>query len=172
LRSVYDGILIGSGTLLADDPSLNCRIDGGRNPTPIILDTHGRCPSSAKVLGAGVRPILCVGADRKDSINLPVDLLIGEKNEGGCLKIRPLLEQLYERGMYTILVEGGGRVMRSFIREGCVDILELYLGSTFLGGGVPWGSGCDFLLSEAPSLQLRSMTSLENDVHLSYFWGT
>ena len=73
------------------------------------------------------------------SPNLPVDLLIAEQQEGGGLQIRPLLEQLYERGMYTILVEGGSSVIRSFIREGCVDILELYVGSTFLGGGVSWG---------------------------------
>lgn len=170
LRSVYDGILIGSGTLLIDDPSLDCRIEGGRNPTPIILDTHGRCPSTAKVLTAGKRPILCIGAHAKDRIDLPVELLIGETLEEGGLQIRSLLSKLYERGMYTVLVEGGGSVIRSFILEGCVDILELYVGATFLGGGGSWGEGSDFLLSQAPRLRLRTMNALGNDVHLSYFW--
>ena len=169
LRSVYDGILVGSGTLLADDPSLNCRIEGGRNPIPIIMDTHACCPADAKVLVAGKRPILCVGPDAPKREDLEVDYLVGQY-DGSMIDIPDLLQKLYKRGIYTVLVEGGAQVIRSFIEADCVDILEVYMGNVFLGGGKMWGEGCDFRLEHAPRLTLRSMEALNSDVHLSYFW--
>ena len=171
LRSVYDGILVGSGTLLADNPALNCRWEGGRNPSPIILDTHARCPVDANVLTAGKKPILCIGSNTQQR-DLPVEYVVVPENEEGLLDIRNLLTQLYEKGMYTILVEGGSRVIQSLIQANCVDIVEVYVGSVFLGGGNSWGHGCDFLLEKAPRLRLRAMEAIDSDLHLSYFWET
>lgn len=170
LRSLYDGILVGSGTLLADNPSLNCRLEGGRNPTPILWDTYARCPSQAKVLTAGKRPILCVGRNSVVNPDLPVDYLMVEENEDGRLDLRSVLAQLYDKGMYTVLVEGGSTVIRSLIQANCVDLLEVYVGSVFLGGGISWGHGCDFFLAKAPRLTLRAMEAIDSDIHLSYFW--
>ncbi|MAA78300.1 MAG: riboflavin biosynthesis protein RibD [Deltaproteobacteria bacterium] len=169
LRNIYDGILIGSGTLIADNPSLNCRLEGGRNPTPIILDTHARCPSDAKVLTAGKRPILCVASDACIRNDLNVDYLLGEY-DGSVLNIRNVLEKLYQKGIYTVLVEGGSKVHMSLIKEQCVDILELYIGGVFLGGGSSWGAGINFQLEQAPKLNLRYIEALGSDVYASYFW--
>ena len=169
LRSIYDGILIGSGTLIADNPSLNCRLEGGRNPTPIILDTYARCPGDAKVLTAGKTPILCVAKETKIREDLEVEYLIGEY-DGSVLNIRDVLQKLYQKGIYTVLVEGGSKVHMSLIKEQCVDILELYIGGVFLGGGSSWGAGANFRLEQAPKLKLRYMEVLGSDVYASYFW--
>jgi len=171
LRSIYDGILVGSQTVLHDDPKLNCRIEGGRNPTPILLDTNAKCPQEAQVLHVGKRPLHCVGPHAPLRDELPVDRIVCSLAADGRIDIPPLLELLYEKGMYTVLVEGGAAIIQSFIRSGCVDVLELYVGAKFLGGGRSFGEGCNFTLPEAPHLILRSVSSLDSDVHLSYYWG-
>ena len=170
LRSIYDGILVGSKTLLIDDPSLNCRIPNGRNPVPILLDSHARCPVEAKVLRAGKRPILCCLPDAPARPELPVDRLEIPKDTQGRLDITILLQELYKKGIYSILIEGGNKVLASFIELEKVDALELFMGNVFLGGGTSWGRGAEQILRTAPRLQLRSMERVNNDVHLSYFW--
>ncbi len=170
LRSIYDGILVGSKTLLMDNPKLNCRIDGGRNPRPILLDTGARCPHDAKVLSAGKKPIHCVGPHAPLREELAVERMVCSLTKDGYIDIIPMLEKLYEKGMYTVLVEGGSAIIRSFIQAECVDVLELYMGAKFLGGGQSFGEGCNFTLSEAPQLNLRAVEALGSDVHLSYYW--
>ena len=170
LRSIYDGILVGSQTILTDNPRLNCRIAGGRNPRPILLDTGARCPHDAHVLSAGKRPIHCVGPHAPSREELPVDRIVCSLTDNAYIDILPMLKTLYLEGMYTVLVEGGAAIIQSFIQAECVDVLELYVGAKFLGGGRSFGEGCNFLLSEAPHLTLRSLEALGSDVHLSYYW--
>ncbi|MEC7987828.1 MAG: bifunctional diaminohydroxyphosphoribosylaminopyrimidine deaminase/5-amino-6-(5-phosphoribosylamino)uracil reductase RibD, partial [Myxococcota bacterium] len=167
LRSIYDGILIGSGTLLADDPSLNCRMEGGRDPIPIVLDTNLRCPTSAKVLHAGRKPILCCGQQapkRTEMESFRMDCSLSN----GRIDLATLLPRLYQKGIYTLLVEGGATVAKAFLEQGFVDILELYVGSQIIGSGKNW---CDLIprhLSDAIRFRLRGVNQLDSDVHLSY----
>lgn len=170
LRSMYDGILIGSGTLMSDNPSLNCRLPNGRNPVPIILDSHARCPSDAKVLHAGKKVILCCFPDAPERPDLPVERLEVPRDDKGMLDLQYLLRRLYDRGLYSILVEGGSRVIQSFICADTIDALELYMGNVFLGGGKTWGEGAPQILEQAPRLHLRCMKAIGSDVHISYFW--
>ena len=74
LRSTLDAILVGSGTLLADDPSLNTRIPGGRNALPVILDSRLRIPDTARVLTAGRRPVIFCAEDAPQR-SLPADIV-------------------------------------------------------------------------------------------------
>ena len=81
LRNGHDAVLVGSGTLQSDDPSLNTRLDGGRDALPVLLDSELRCPADAKVLSAGRRPVIfCApGAPERtldaDVVRVPLSLI-------------------------------------------------------------------------------------------------
>ncbi len=164
LRVRCDAILVGAGTLLADDPSLNVRVDGGAPVRPILLDSRLRCPADARVLGAGMRPwIFCAGD--APSRPLPADI-IRVPREGRGLDIRAVASILWSRGVRTVLVEGGGRVHRSFFDADLVDELHLFIAPMALGGGSGWLAGPGFPLSEAPRLRVQSVQMAGADVHL------
>ena len=97
LRSMFDGILVGSGTVIADDPLLDTRLWGGRAPRPVILDRRRRVTGDYRILGRD--PVII---DRHDGI---ADILV----------------RLYSLGITSLLVEGGPTVLQSFIDSGLWD---------------------------------------------------
>jgi diaminohydroxyphosphoribosylaminopyrimidine deaminase / 5-amino-6-(5-phosphoribosylamino)uracil reductase len=166
LRDRHDGILVGVGTVLADDPSLNTRLPGGRDPLPVILDRKIRCPPEAKVLKAGRRPLIaCCGDPSASDVDASF-IVLPEDDAGVC--IEPLLAALVERGVYSLLVEGGGRVHRSFLQSGFVDRLELFVAPKILGGGPSWCAEAAWHLSDAPEFELVGHRSLGADLLLRY----
>jgi diaminohydroxyphosphoribosylaminopyrimidine deaminase / 5-amino-6-(5-phosphoribosylamino)uracil reductase len=125
LRNRYDSILVGISTVLADDPRLTCRMQGGRNPARIILDSRLRIPLSARVLGnAGKdRVLVATGAahDRKKAErlrNAGATVITCGKNK---VDLKLLLRRLPALGIYSVLIEGGARTMRSAISSGLAD---------------------------------------------------
>ena len=111
LRHEHDAVLVGVGTVLADDPLLTARFPGARQPLKVVLDRQGRTPETARVR-LGPAPLLI------DS---------GEDLPG-------LLECLGGRGVLSLLVEGGARVLGSFFDAGLVDRVYAYLNPSVLGG--------------------------------------
>lgn len=122
LRSAYDAILVGRKTVEIDNPRLNCRLkkltngkEDGKNPIRIILDTHKKLLKDKKfrnfhIFDGEAETIIASAENKKEK---KVDL-------------RKLLKELYERGIYSILVEGGGEVIRSFMYEKLVDEISIY----------------------------------------------
>ena len=108
LRASHDAILVGVGTVLADDPQLNCRVDGliGRDPVPVVLDTHLRIPEDAQVLWAGSRPIVVCGPDAPER-DLPCDLVRVPVDSNGRVDIECALRAVAQAGLHRVLVEGG-----------------------------------------------------------------
>lgn len=99
LRTCFDAILVGSGTALADDPRLDCRLwPGGEAPRPVVLDRRGRVPATARMLR---RPRAIALRDYTD---LP-----------------DAMHRLYEAGITSLMVEGGAEVLRSFVAAGMWD---------------------------------------------------
>ena len=165
LRSRLDAILVGSGTLLADDPSLNTRVSGGQDARPILLDSGLRCPSAARVLSAGERPLIFCAPDAPDR-ELPAEI-VSVPRAGEGLSLSHVLSAMAERGIRSVLVEGGGRVHRSFLAAGVVDRIELFVAPMVLAGGPGWVSGHPLHLSEAPRMKVVRAAVVGEDVWIT-----
>ncbi len=137
-RARCDGILVGSGTILADDPHLGVRHVSGDSPAPIILDTSLQTPVDAKALTEIERqPIIYCGD------NVDPSRIKSFRSFGVVVVCCPLAEEgvdlgfvlrdLHDRGFGRILVEGGARVLGSFFQGGYVDLVQVYLAPKVLG---------------------------------------
>lgn len=168
LRASHDGILVGIGTVIADDPQLTCRDAAGIDPVPVVLDTQLRVPLAARLLRGPVAPlILC--ADDAPPRQVPADVLRLPRGPGG-VDIEQALRALAARGLHRLLVEGGGRVHRALFDAGLVDTLHVYVAGTLIPGGLPWLGGPPLgELSTAIRLgPPTSVTPLGADVRLTY----
>ncbi|MGZ4111413.1 MAG: bifunctional diaminohydroxyphosphoribosylaminopyrimidine deaminase/5-amino-6-(5-phosphoribosylamino)uracil reductase RibD, partial [Tumebacillaceae bacterium] len=128
LRDEVDGILVGIGTVLADDPELTTRLPegGGKNPTRVILDSKLRIEEAAKVLDTSVAPTWIVtGPDvdeqKKQRLLARGVEIIAMPEAGTGTSMQPMLETLYEKGITHLLVEGGASVNGSFLESGLVN---------------------------------------------------
>jgi 2,5-diamino-6-(ribosylamino)-4(3H)-pyrimidinone 5'-phosphate reductase len=136
LRADLDAILVGVGTVITDDPTLSVHWDllhrpPGRSPLRVILDTHGRVPATAKVLD-GSQPTLVATATLSDrAYPAPVEVF---RSGGDEVDLRALLRELARRGIRSVLVEGGAKVLASFLRAGVVDTLTVYVAPVIIGG--------------------------------------
>src|SRR4051812_23834313 len=141
LRGRVDGIVVGIGTALADDPDLTARPAGPRRATRIVLDSAARLPIGSRLARTAREVPVWVAvtdrapADRRralEALGCEVLPLSGP----GPVPIGPLLEELGGRGLTNLLVEGGGRVLGSFLDAGQVDAVEVFL-APILEGGPP-----------------------------------
>lgn len=149
LRAAADVILVGIGTVLADDPRLTCRgIRGGRDPVRVVLDSTGRLPPTARLLnpsdraGPGVPTLVYTGHGTTPQFERQVFSRGGEvvqvdEAEPGRLDLAAVLADLGERGLYTVLVEGGPTVHAAFIAAGFADAWRAYWAPLLLGGPAP-----------------------------------
>lgn len=133
LRSKVDGILVGVNTVINDDPLLTCRLPGlEKKLTKIILDTNHRIPDSAKILNGSTEPILIFSCrDGKSKKALTIKTPTNKTNN--FVDIKFVLKHLAENGFERILVEGGGKVISSFIKENLVDELQIVYAPKVLG---------------------------------------
>ena len=140
LRKNHDAILVGIGTILADDPQLNCRVPCTRQPIPIILDSTLRIPLDARVLHNKKTIIATTNrADPKKCAALQKKgfrILVG-KQASKDVALPALLRQLPSLGILSVLVEGGAHVNVGFIDHHLVDHLCFFISPKLFGGGVP-----------------------------------
>ena len=151
LRDRLDGVLVGVGTVLADDPMLTTRLKRGvgKDPVRIVVDTHLRIPHEAKVLNSesSAPTLIAVGAD------VPPQHLRSVEREGvtnllcptkeGWIDLPALMDILGGMDITSILVEGGSTLIGSMIREGLIDKFYIFKAPKILGGndGFPMASG-------------------------------
>lgn len=184
LRSIYDGILVGIQTVLADNPLLTCRIEREAHaephqPTRIILDSQGRIPLHALVLTDKTAPTIVVTTSL-----CSVEKMRTLKSMGVTVILAPLdpqtrhvdlpaaLELLGQQGIQSILVEGGGTVQGSFFDQKLVDKIYAFIGSKVLGGtgALPsvGGLGVD-MLDECMPLAYDSVVLQDNNILITAY---
>ena len=141
LRHEHQAILIGSETLLKDDPSLNTRgIHQGTSPIKVILDSRGRMPRQAKCLRDDESKTIWVvgGKAPEPDWELPSNL-IRLTSPGVRPEISWVLSQLENFDIHSILVEGGAQVHASFLKSKLIDKIYLFLAPRVLGNeGLSW----------------------------------
>jgi 2,5-diamino-6-(ribosylamino)-4(3H)-pyrimidinone 5'-phosphate reductase len=167
LRASVDAILVGIGTVLADDPHLTVKgLPPERNPLRVVLDSHGRTPDGAKVVNESGRTL--IATNEKCTKTWPNVKTLRAGKEMVDLNI--LLSRLHEMGVTTLLVEGGGETIWSFFRENLVDVYSVYLGSDILGGRTAPTpvDGEGFLEGEKVHMELRSVERLGEGALLTY----
>jgi riboflavin-specific deaminase-like protein len=135
LRSLHDGILIGIQTVLSDDPQLTVRNWHGSNPQPIVLDSLLRIPETAK---------LCHHPDKKCWVLTlsPLTGLYGDKLEiltvdsdgAKHVSLNAALALLREKGITSLMVEGGAKIITAFLSSGMVDAIVLTIAPSIVGG--------------------------------------
>lgn len=182
LRGRYAGILAGIGTVLADDPMLNCRIDGAHQPLRIILDSHLRIPMGSRLVrSAKEYPLLIVcnesARDREEGASRIQKLeeagakvwTLPEKN--GHPDLNVLMQRLGEEKIDSVLIEGGGTVNEAALKAHIVHHVYAYIAPKIFGGEdakTPVeGSGIR-LPQECAKLRLAKITVLLNDMLLEY----
>jgi len=143
LRSVYDGILVGVGTVLADDPQLTVRLVKRINPLRIVADSRLRIPLSARVLrdqdGA---PTIIATTSRADKVKLSalkgmaIEVLTVGEDEKGQVDLKDLLKSLGEKGIASVLVEGGARIITSLLHQGLADKAVIFIAPKIMGRGI------------------------------------
>ncbi len=134
LRAEHDAILVGSGTVLADDPELTCRIAGLEqwSPIAIVLDSRLRTPPAAKRARAGTL-IFTVAEGSKALTATGAEIVRVPPGAQGRVDIAALLTELSVRGITRLLVEGGATVAASFLDAGFADRLEIFTAPIVLG---------------------------------------
>lgn len=169
-RAAHDAILVGVGTALADDPSLDARGADGplpSQPVPVVLDTDLRLPADARLLQRAHRAVVIAAEDAPDRA-LNADVVRVPRGAGG-VDITAALRALAARGLHRVLVEGGGAVHRSLLDAGLVDQVLLYVAPTVLAGGRSWVGGPPLArLADAPRWGAPVVTPLGDDVLLAY----
>jgi len=151
LRDQMDGVMVGVGTVLADDPSLTTRLKNrrGKDPVRIIVDSHLRVPAKARVLNhdSPARTIIAIGDDvpagrlkRKQKDNVSPILCPTKK---GRIDLAALMDILGKMSIMSLMVEGGSTLMGSMIRERLIDKFYIFKAPKILGGddGIPMASG-------------------------------
>jgi len=140
LRAAHDAILVGIGTIQADDPQLTVRVAEGKSPTPVILDSHLKAQATAKVFQHLEKPILaCLEAEAKSgkatSLTRAGGVILPVKDDGeGHVSLPDLLNALDQRGIHFVMVEGGAKVIHEFLRQCLVDRVVLTIVPVFVGG--------------------------------------
>jgi diaminohydroxyphosphoribosylaminopyrimidine deaminase / 5-amino-6-(5-phosphoribosylamino)uracil reductase len=173
LRNRVDGIVAGIGTILKDDPQLTVRLPRGKieDPRRIIIDPRLRISPQARLLEQPEKVIIAAsekGPEKKRQLleRQGVEVLI-LPDQDGRLSIRDLLTHLGQKGITSLLVEGGAEVYGSFLQEKQVNKLVLFIAPLLIGGrqakGMIGGTGAN-LVTEAVRLQRMKVSRLAGDI--------
>ncbi|HEX6817794.1 MAG TPA: RibD family protein [Ktedonobacterales bacterium] len=143
LRASHDAILVGAGTVLRDNPRLTVRLVEGRDPLRVVVDSALRTPLSAAVLAGGAaRGTLLAASATADPKRVAAleqagaTVLLVSPDAAGLVPLGHLLRTLAARGVRSVLVEGGARIITSLLRERLVDRLVVTIAPKVLGAGI------------------------------------
>ncbi len=178
LRHQHDAVLVGSGTVLADDPRLTVRLDGGPNPRQplrVVADSRLRTPPLARLLRADARPPVVVTragapAGRRRALEAAGAELVEVPTVEGRLDLLALASALGARGCTSLMVEGGSTLLGACLTQGLVDRVAAFVAPILVGGRhAPdaIGGGGIAHLDEALRLRRLDSEALDGDLLLT-----
>jgi len=138
LRDQVDGVVVGIGTVLKDDPMLTARIRGGRDPYRIVFDSRLRIPENAKVVDLSPSKTIVATTEMASQDKIArlrkkgVRILISD-SKSGKVDLKVSLLKLGEMGMMNLLVEGGSEISGSFLDQGLIDKIFFFLSPRLIG---------------------------------------
>ncbi len=137
LRAKVDAVLVGVGTVIADNPALNVRRQQGRNPARIVVDPSNRMPASALCMHHGdSAPCIIISGKPRSPADTPAHVeTIVLSAENNIIAPRLIIETLRQRGFKKILVEGVATTLAKFMDADCLDRLHILLSPLILGAG-------------------------------------
>lgn len=134
LRAQVDGVLVGVGTVVADDPLLTVRRVQGQSPARIVIDPNGRMAPDARCLVEdGARRIVIRRAGASGALPPGVERI--DLDDAAALEPSAILAALAARGIARILVEGGTRTLSTFLDAGAIDLFHVIVSPVILGSG-------------------------------------
>lgn len=159
LRAECDAVVVGVGTVLADDPHLSVRDAGGSlvgdQPLRVVVDSHGRTPEAARVMDSAAPTWIATAAE------------LGADPDGG-VDLGALMKGLWARERSLVMLEGGPTLAGSFVRAGLVDRLVVYLAPILLGAGAPVLSGTGIgSLADGIALDIDDVRCVGPDVRVT-----
>lgn len=139
LRAAHDAVLVGIGTVLADDPQLTVRFSSGASPRPVVLDSQLRTPTGAALLRHPQPPwiagLASPNGERAAALRRAgAEVLALPADSQGLVSLAALLQESRRRGVSRLMVEGGARVIRSFLSARLVDWILIAIAPRFVGG--------------------------------------
>jgi len=184
IRAAADGVLVGVGTVLADDPHLTLDVTDRRvqrqrhgrpgNPARVVVDSDGRTPTDARVLDDEATTYLLVAdsapADRRDALaDAGAELIVAGDDR---VDLAAGVDELSDAGLDRLMIEGGGEIIFSAFDAGLVDELSVYVGSLLIGGrDAPTLADGEGFTDEFPELTLDDIERFDDGVVLSYTVG-
>ncbi|WP_265107929.1 2,5-diamino-6-(ribosylamino)-4(3H)-pyrimidinone 5'-phosphate reductase [Halosolutus halophilus] len=183
LRAEGDAVVVGVGTVLADDPHLTVkdealraerRADGrSANPARVAVDSKARTPPDAEILDDAATTYVCVSeaapVDRRVELADHAELVTAGENRVDLLRAFAALE---DQGLDRIMVEGGGELIFSLFEAGLVDELRVFVGPTIIGGrDAPTLVDGEGFVEDFPTLELAAVERLDDGVLLTWRTG-
>jgi riboflavin-specific deaminase-like protein len=135
LRALVDCVIVGTGTVLADDPQLTVRRVAGPHPARIVIDPRARLAAGARVFAQdGVRRLAIVTEGVRCTLSPGVEI-VALPSANGRIAPTAILAALAERGLRRILIEGGAETLSRFLAAGCLDRLHVVVAPVIIGAG-------------------------------------
>lgn len=160
LRNKCDAVLVGIGTILADDPKLTVKqkyVKNPKQPLRVILDSKGRTPANALVLN-NISKTLIITAKGKEKKykGSHIEVVSCKIDRNGLIDVKDALDLLYRKGVRTLLVEGGSTIIWNFLKNKVVDDLYIFIGPCIIGGkDTPTVADGEGIKSEEDSIPLK-----------------
>lgn len=138
-RNRYAAVMVGVGTVLTDDPLLTCRVPGGRNPVRIVCDTHLKTPLGSQIVQTAKEvPTILATCEADKERALPYCAagceVLTLPEENGRIALRALLSALGEKGLSSVVLEGGGTLNAAALEAGIVNRVQTYIAPKIFGG--------------------------------------
>lgn len=173
LRDIYDGIMVGINTVIEDNPMLTARVDGGKSPIRIVVDSSLRIDINANVVQDKSAKTIVATTDKADKDKIlklqaqDVDVIVVDKDKNDKVDIEKLLDILGQQNICSILVEGGATLSGSFVAKKLVDKVYFFIAPKIIGGKEAKTpvSGTGILnLQEALTIKDIQIEKLEEDI--------
>ena len=173
LRDIYDGIMVGINTVIEDNPMLTARVDGGKNPIRIVVDSSLKIDINANVVQDKSAKTIIATTDKADKDKIlklqaqDVDVIVVDKDKNDKVDIEKLLDILGQQNICSILVEGGATLSGSFVARKLVDKVYFFIAPKIVGGKeakTPVAGTGILNLQEALALKDIQIEKLEEDI--------